>query len=127
MKIVNYEERFGVVHFPEGFEAQLKGRAIQDQMEFYRTSCNTEYEVTGWKKRNHLVSALKLEEDPTVTAIIVRDGIVVGVMVLDDCNREVPCLPEKGVCTYYASDNNGAGSKDRIDYTYLVCVPENFA
>ena len=56
-----------------------------------------------------------------------NDGdLLVGAMILDDCNREVPCFAEECVCTYYAEDNNGAGYKIREDYLYLVCVPENF-
>ena len=57
---------------------------------------------------------------------IVKEGVLAGVMMLNDARQETPCLAGERVCTYYADDNNGAGSKSRIDYTYLVCVPENF-
>ena len=46
------------------------------------------------------------------------------VSVTERCNLRCRyCMPEEGVCTYDSDDNNGAGSKCRIDYAYLVCVP----
>lgn len=126
MKIVNYEERFGPVSFPEGFEQTLKGLPIEAQMNRYRTTARTSYAMTGWSERTCQSGYRKLENSPDVTALIVRDGILVGILICNQYGREMPCLPEERVCTYYADDNNGAGSKTRIDYTYLVCVPENF-
>ncbi len=126
MKIVAYEEKFGKVFFPEGFEELLQGLTVEEQMEYYRTTCFSVYSATDWKERQYQGSAVKLDKDRDVTGLIVKDGILVGIMILDDTKREVPCLAEEKVCTYYASDNNGAGYKDRIDYTYLICVPETF-
>jgi len=126
MKIVAYEERFGEIRFPEGFEETLKNLTIEEQMEHYRTTCYSLYSMTNWSERTYAGSAIRIDKDSDVTALIVKDGILVGIMILDDCNHEVPCLAEEKVCTYYASDNNGAGYKERIDYTYLICIPENF-
>lgn len=126
MKVVNYEERFGAVNFPEGFEELLQNRTIEEQMAYYRTTCVSTYAMTDWKERTYRGWAIPLERDRDVTALIVRDGILVGVMMLNDDNIEVPCLAEEQVCTYYASDNNGAGYKERIEYTYLICIPESF-
>ncbi len=126
MKIVAYEEKFGKVSFPEGFEELLQGLTVEEQMEYYRTTCFSVYSATDWQARKYQGSAIKIEKDRDVTGLIVKDGILVGIMILDDTGREVPCLAEENVCTYYASDNNGAGYKERIDYTYLICVPETF-
>ena len=35
MKIINYEEEFGKINFPEGFEETLKGLTIEEQMNRY--------------------------------------------------------------------------------------------
>ena len=126
MKIINYEEKFGKILFPEGFEDVLKGLSVEEQMEFYRVTCYSVYSQSNWKERTYKGYALRLDKDRDVTALIVKDGILVGIMILNDSNREVPCLAEESVCTYYSSDNNGAGYKERIEYTKLICVPENF-
>ena len=126
MKIVAYEERFGEIRFPEGFEEMLKGLTVEEQMGYYRTTCFSVYSTTNWKERTYQGSAIRIEKDSDVTALIVKDGILVGIMILDDDKREVPCLAEEKVCTYYASDNNGAGYKERIEYTYLICISEAF-
>ena len=126
MKIVSYEPSFGEIKFPEGFEETLKNLTIEEQAEHYRTTCYSVYATTNWSERTYQGSAIKLQKDKDITALIVKDGILVGIMILNDNNREVPCLAEERVCTYYASDNNGAGYKERIDYTYLICVPKNF-
>jgi len=126
MKIVAYEERFGEIKLPKGFEETLKGLTIEEQTEYYRTTEFSSYSMTNWSERTYKGSAKRLQSNSDVTALIAKDDIVVGVMILDDCNQEVPCLAEERVCTYYASDNNGAGYKERIDYTYLICVSKQF-
>lgn len=126
MNTIAYEECFGEVRFPEGFAELLQGLTIEEQMEYFRTTCFSVYSKTNWSERIYQGSAIRIEQDSDVTALIVRDGIIVGIMILNDYRRAVPCLAEERVCTYYACDNNGAGYKERIDYTYLICVPKNF-
>lgn len=126
MKIINYEECFGEVRFPKGFPETIENLTIEEQMEHYRTTCYSLYSMTNWSERKYEGSAIRIQKDSDVTGLIVKDGLLVGIMILDDTNREVPCLAEESVCTYYACDNNGAGYKERIDYTYLICIPENF-
>jgi len=126
MKIIPYREEFGPVTFPEGFEETLHGLSIEEQMNRYRTTGSSSYALTDWKERTFRFGYFRLDKDSDVRALIVRDSLLVGVMINNDDGRDTPCFPGERVCTYYASDNNGAGSKDRIDYTYLVCVPEGF-
>lgn len=126
MRIINYEETFGEIKFPEGFEELLTNLTIEEQMEYYRTTDYSYYSMTDWRNRTWSAGYRQLEGNPYVSALIVKDGLLVGVMMLNDCKREVPCLAEERVCTYYDCDNNGAGYKERIDYTYLVCVPKEF-
>lgn len=126
MKMIPYEERFGPIPFPEGFAESLKGLSIEAQMNRYRTTEYSSYAMTDWRERTRRSGYRKLEDTREVTALIVKDDLLVGVMIENDCGRDIPCFAGERVCTYYADDNNGSGSKTRIDYTWLVCVPENF-
>lgn len=126
MNIIAYEESFGAVSLPEGFEQLLKALPLEQQTALYRTTRRYSYSVTGWSERTADDGYRRPEDDSAVCALIVRDGIIVGVMIRDHLGYERPCLAERCVCTYSASDNNGAGYKTRTDYTYLLCVPEAF-
>ena len=126
LEVVEYEESFGEIHFPEGFEERLRGKSLEEQANCYRTTDCSEYSVSDYATRTSNGSYTRLEYCPDIRALIVKDGILVGVMMVNDYGRRESCLPGERVCTYYADDNNGAGSKTRIDYTWLVCVPESF-
>lgn len=126
MKIVNYEEKFGEVKFPEGFEETLKGLSVEEQIARYRMTRKDDYTVTGWKERTFREGYFPLDKTPEVRAVILREGIVVGALVLDHNDRETPCFAEEWICTYYSEDNNGAGYKTRASYLYLACVPADF-
>lgn len=126
MEVIKYEENWGEILFPTGFEEMLKGLSMEEQINCFRTSSRRTHSATGFASRTVEDGYKRLEEDPDVQGVIVKDNMIVGVMMNDAWNRTVPCLPEQRVCTYYASDNNGAGYKERIDYTWLLCVPGNF-
>ena len=126
MEKVLYKEEFGKVFYPEGFEELIKGLTIEEQMNYFRTTSVSEYSVTDYLSRTLKGGYCHIDKDHDVKALIIKDGLIAGVMLVNDCGRIVPCLPEDSVCTYYADDNNGAGSKTRIDYTWLLCVPEGF-
>ena len=126
MRIVPYEERFGMICFPEGFEQTLQNLTIEEQMMRYCTTRSSCYSMTHWCERVYDGYATRLEENSDVKALIIKEGIIVGVMMSDDCSCEVPCLAEESVCTFYSSDNNGAGYKERVEYTRLICVPDCF-
>lgn len=127
MKIVPYEEKFGEINFPAGFEEKLQGKTLEEQMKCYRITDSMVLSHTAYGKldeqkireRTHL-----LTEDTDCTGLVVKDGLLVGVLIrsywrfLGDC----VCLPYGRVCTYYASDNEGSGTNDREDYAYLICV-----
>ena len=127
MKIVAYEERFGEVRFPEGFAEKLAGKSLEEQMDCYRitksaTLARTAYgEITD--ERTADLGACALDRFDRCKGLIVRDGLLVGVLIKPWWPEgPVPCLPYQRVCTYYASDNEGSGTKDREDYAYLICV-----
>ena len=127
MNIIAYEEAFGAVSLPEGFEQLLMALPLDRQTGLYRTTRRYSYSVTGWSERTVDDGYRRLEDEPAVSALIVKDSIIVGVMMKNHLGYERPCLAERCICTYSASDNNGAGYKTRSDYTYLLCVPEDFA
>ena len=69
------------------------------------------------------IPSLSIAEKPNIT-VVVKDGLIAGVVARNDDGYECFVGPEKGICTYYAEENNGAGYKTRADYLHLVCVPE---
>ena len=127
MKTIEYQERFGEIRFPEGFAAQLVGKTLEEQMDCYRITesailARTAYgEIT--KQTEGGARLYRLEEFERFRGLVVRDGTVVGVILQPwGPVEEVPCMPYERVCTYYASDDEGSGTKDRTDYAYLICV-----
>ena len=125
MKFIEYEEQFGEYTYPEGFENTLDGLSAEQQTECFRTTRRANLAHTGWSERSIESSGIELEDCSAVTAAVVKDGKIVGVMMKNDSGREVFCPPEKCICTYYAEDNNGAGYKTREEYTYLICVSKD--
>ena len=123
MKIVSYEKKMGEYTLPDGLREALCGRPIEEQTEFYRGTGSTQYERTAWTSRTETVAGKRLADCSEVLALIVDEGLLVGVIVENDCGNEQACFADCGVCTYYACDNNGAGYIEREDYFYLVAVP----
>ncbi len=114
--------------WPEGFLDSLRGKTIQEQMQCYRIveevfRTKTAYgEIT---KENKLSFGCALEDYKGLNALIVDDGILIGVMAehaFDHSGPGAPMFPYVNICTYYASDNEGSGYNDRSDYAHLCCV-----
>lgn len=126
LETVEYSENFGEINFPGGFEDRLRGLPLEEQAKCYRTTTYSEYSMTDYKSRTSNGGYTRLEYCPDIRALIVKDGILVGVMMVNDYGSQESCLPGERVCTWYADDNNGSGSKSTIEYTWLVCVPESF-
>lgn len=126
MKFINYESTMGEYKYPEGFKETLQGLSIEEQMLRFRTTPWTRHHNTYWKDRTYTGPYRYIDKDPDVKAIVVDGGYICGVMISDERGRDLFCMPESFVCTYYASDNNGAGYKERMDFTHFVCVSDNF-
>ena len=120
-KIVNYEKSMGEYTLPDGLREKLVGLETEEQVKFFRTSGVRRAGKTGWTESSTCYG-LTLDKDDDVRGIIVDDGIIVGVLLNDEIGNNVPCFINECVCTYSASDNNGAGYSYRDDYTYLVVV-----
>ena len=123
MKIIEYIENYGEVVYPEGFKEMLIGKSIEEQAKCFCISGQTTFRNTGWSERKSEYKGRLSEK--TDIAVVVKDGLIAGIIAKDDNGNERFIAPEKGICTYYAEDNNGAGYKTRADYLHLVCVPES--
>lgn len=125
MKTEQYRPEFGEVKFPEDFEEKLKGKSIEEQMDFYRITESRQLARTSYgqvDKETVTKRCYKLAEYENVKGLIVRGGILVGVRMTGWWNSEQVVLPYQGVLTYYASDNEGSGTNDREDHAYLICI-----
>ena len=119
------------LHWPEGFLEMLKGKPLEEQMEYYRVveetyRSRTAYgEITSTHKHEY---GYALKDYPGLNALIVEDGVLIGACIDRFAPRMwwgAPAYPYETICTYYASDNNGSGSNDREDYAHLCCVMPN--
>lgn len=115
--LIDYEESFGEVKFPEGFLEKLQGKSIEEQMEYFRISDSSYYSIFEGRDRAYS-GCMSLEKSHYIQALVVRDGIIVGAKIADDI-----CLPGEGTCTYYAREENGAGYKELSCSEYFVCYP----
>ncbi len=127
-EVVEYVEKYGAFEFPDGFEARLYGKPIVEQAELFAMGGNACYSRSSYgevDRESVMKRTERVCEDYDVRAIIVKDGIMVGVMVRDCYGDIVPLFPYKSVCTYYSCDNNGAGYKEYESYNSLICLPES--
>ena len=114
---VEYTENYGDFTMPDGAQDALRALPFEEQMKYFAI------EVTSSKYSSRL-ETLKASSD--TEALIVKDGIVVGVMISNEYGRQVPCFIGERICTWDSSDNNGAGYKCRTDYAKLLFVnPKN--
>ncbi len=126
MDIVEYKEEFGEFKFPEGFAEKLVGKSIEEQMEFFRITesvslAKSSYGNVNSERINDY--SFKLDEYSDCKGLVVKAGVIVGVMMYSWFDsKPVCCFPYKGVCTYYACDEDGAGCDEREDYAFLICI-----
>ena len=127
MKIVRYVKEFGEYSFPEGFKDLLVGKSVDEQLNYFRISNGYGFFFEPWRERkNSSARFLRVENSCDVKAVIVDKDLVVGVMINDYQCTNVPCFIDKGVTTWDASDNNGAGYKERCECAIFIAVPEDF-
>lgn len=125
MKFLDYDEKMGEVSYPDGFFELIKDLPISEQMKFFRTTTSIRRSHENWNERNTEYTHT-LDEDENVKAIILKDGYIAGVIIYAYfLGSEKAVMPERCVCTYYASENNGSGYKEREEYTYLICINAN--
>lgn len=121
-----YQEKDGAIEWPDGFEARLEGKTLEQQMKCYaitesiHMSRSSYGEITGDDVRTKCKRLADCEE---IQRLIVRERQLVGV-VFKGYWSAVRLMPYRRVCTYYASENDGAGYNEREDYAYLICLPD---
>lgn len=100
----------------------LSGKTIEQQMEYYYVTesarlYRTAYgEISNEDFRKYAVGLCDYEG---VKKLLIKDGILIGARIAGQWGEDC-LLPESRVCTYYASDNEGSGTKEREDYAYLI-------
>jgi len=106
----------------ENIQAVLTEKRVEEQMEYYyvtesRRLYSTAYgEIT---KEQLSERAVKLSEYDGVVELLLKEKILIGAVVKGHWGNGNLLLNEP-VCTYYASDNEGSGTKEREDYAYLI-------
>ena len=121
MKHIEYQEYFGKIYFPDGFEEELLGKSIEDQIACYAIANMKLHEISY-----HFFNFKMIQNFTPIPIqhydVIIKDGMVVGFM-----SGRRAILPYNYIYSEgYSSDNNGAGYKygSGTDY-YLICIPSN--
>ena len=110
------------------FEAVLRGKPLEEQMEYFRMVNQSCYSSTAYgeiTKSNMDRFGCALKDYKGLLGLIVEDGVIIGVCIdAFACYHPLgkPAFPYQEICTYYASDNNGSGSKDLEEYVWLCPV-----
>lgn len=102
----------------------LSGKTIEQQMEhFFITESRRLYSTSygNISKDDLKENAVKLCDYTGVKNLLVKDKALIGAKI-DAYWGDGVLLLDKPVCTYYACDNEGSGTKEREDYAYLIFV-----
>ena len=125
MKTIEYKTEFGQIIFPDGFEQKLSGRNLEEQMDCYRITIETtisEYSYGKLDSKDVMEETAKFEECDDFRGLVVKDGIIVGIILKSLFGEDKVCLPGQKMTTYWSSDDDGVGSTDRDDTCCLICV-----
>lgn len=107
----------------------LSGKTVERQMEyFYVTESRRLYETAYGEITKEMLQerAHKLCDYDGVKTLLVKDGILVGAKIRAWWNDEGSLYRKNPVCTYYACDNEGSGTKEREDYAHLLFAGVDF-
>lgn len=100
----------------------LSGKTVEEQMEHFFVTNSIRLYSTAYgeiTKDNLRENAVKLCDYDRVTELLLKGKILVGAKIKSHWGEGF-LLPEKRVCTYYACDNEGSGTKECEDYAYLI-------
>ncbi len=103
----------------------LEGKPIAQQTEYYYVTESHRFYSTAYgeiTKENLHEYAKKLCDYDGVRALLTKDGILIGAKIKAMWSDEGKLFRKRPVCTYYASDNEGSGTKEREDYAFLMFV-----
>lgn len=105
----------------EGFEeikSVLSGKTIEEQMEYFSTYENDyreEYSYGSLESARATQYARPLDRDDGIKALLVKDGIIVGIN-----KRGETVLIGETICTYSVIDEDGTGRDEVEEYTTLI-------
>ncbi len=103
----------------------LAGKPVVQQAEYYYVTESHRFYSTAYgeiSKENLQKYAKKLCDYDGIRALLIKDGILIGAKIKAMWSSEGKLFRKRPVCTYYASDNEGSGTKEREDYAYLMFV-----
>lgn len=119
---LEYSGEMGKILWPAGFAQELEGKTVEEQLGCYRVLEREQgplsYQLADWTAYERWGRLHTLDSFEGWEKLILRDGLIVGFVRY---GRTI--LPYQVAESDYASDNNGAGYKERSFYSYLVCVP----
>ncbi len=99
-----------------------EGKTIEQQMEHFYVTSSYKFYSTAYgeiTKEDVKKYSVKLSEYNGVKNLLLKDKILIGATIKSWCD-EGDLLLNNPVCTYYTSDNEGSGTKERDDYAYLI-------
>lgn len=111
--ITNYEEAFGTYEMPVGAQDTLFGKTVEEQLAFFSVF-RTSKQIKSPYERIY-TSTHSLPDAYMVKSVIVREGIVVGVMMENSQDQLVPCFIGQSVCSWDTEDSDGDGYNARTD------------
>lgn len=100
----------------------LSGKTIEQQMEYFYVTESYRFFSTAYDeitKDDLRKNAVKLSDYDGVKKLLLKNKVLIGAKI-EAYSGEGILLPESPVCTYYACDNEGSGTKEREDYAYLI-------
>ena len=117
-----YCEQIEDYYIDESIVEILKGKTIEKQMDYYFVTKSVRLYESSYgeiTKEKLNEKAVHLSEYEGVIKLLLKSDILVGAVV-KGYFKDGNLLLDRCVCTYYASDNEGSGTKDREDYVYLI-------
>ena len=113
------------VEYPEGFRQRLEGKSIEEQMKLFALLENVSFSSSSYGSvdSERLYSRAKPVTDlHEFRGVIVNEGLMEGILI-HTFGSDRPLMLFRTATTYYASDDNGSGSKEREDTATLICLP----
>ena len=141
METIQYKEEYGRVYFQQGFEEELRGKTIQEQMHCYcwLHGISSSPDIRGYYDRDYRTIPAYIKSFKTMCPFtssaghipVVKDGLVVGLSFTQyryTENREKESfqavyLPYECFCYEYDEELDGSGHIRTYRNKYLVCLP----
>lgn len=100
----------------------LSGKTVEEQMSYYYVTESKRLYDTAYgeiTKEQLSESAMALADYDGIIKLLLKEKILVGAVIKGYFGNG-NLLLDRSVCTYYALDNEGSGTKEREDYAYLI-------